>query len=348
MADTSEEKSQPATDKKLREARTKGQVAKSQDLVSAMVILLCTLCIAVLVARAQAQITALVDLVATLYIEPFASVWPRVIDLAEQIILDLTLPVVAVTVGAVILTNLMTMKGVVFAVEPIKPDFKRINPAEGFKRLFALRNFVECIKGLVKVSLLGLAFYVVGRQALQALMEASRCGAECIESTFFAVLKPLVFTVLAAFLLLGAVDVLMQRWLFGRDMKMTRSEQKRERKETDGDPLIKRERRRQRQEMQAFATQLGLGRASLMVGDGSGWLVGLRYVRGETPVPVVVYRVDQTQARQSLLDATALGIAIAADQALAADIARRAVAGDPIPDHCFQAVADLLVAARLI
>ncbi|MEE4080994.1 EscU/YscU/HrcU family type III secretion system export apparatus switch protein [Pseudomonas viridiflava] len=348
MADTSEEKSQPATDKKLRDARKKGQVAKSQDLVSGVVILLCTLCIAVLLPRARAQVEALIDLTANIYIEPFADVWPRLLDHAEQIVLGITLPVVAVTVAAVILTNIVTMRGVVFSVEPVKPDIKRIHPGEGFKRIFAMRNLIEFFKGLVKVLLLALAFYIVGRQALQALMESSRCGAGCIESTFYLVLKPLVFTVLAAFLLVGAVDVLMQRWLFGRDMKMSRSEQKRERKDVDGDPLIKRERQRQRREMQALATKLGLGRASLMIGIGGNWVVGVRYVRGETPVPVVVCRGSPEESVQLLAQAAPLGIAVWADAGLAEQIAKRSVAGDPVPENTFQAVADALVAHRLI
>ncbi|MDY0934682.1 EscU/YscU/HrcU family type III secretion system export apparatus switch protein [Pseudomonas viridiflava] len=348
MADTSEEKSQPATDKKLRDARKKGQVAKSQDLVSGVVILLCTLCIAVLLPRARAQVEALIDLTANIYIEPFADVWPRLLDHAEQIVLGITLPVVAVTVSAVILTNIVTMRGVVFSVEPVKPDIKRIHPGEGFKRIFAMRNLIEFLKGLVKVMLLALAFYIVGRQALQALMESSRCGAGCIESTFYLVLKPLVFTVLAAFLLVGAVDVLMQRWLFGRDMKMSRSEQKRERKDVDGDPLIKRERQRQRREMQALATKLGLGRASLMIGIGGNWVVGVRYVRGETPVPVVVCRGSPEESVQLLAQAAPLGIAVWADAGLAEQIAKRSVAGDPVPENTFQAVADALVAHRLI
>lgn len=348
MGDSSEEKSQPATDKKLRDARQKGQVAKSQDLVSGMVILFCTLCISILLPRAQAQVAALLDMVALLYIEPFHSVWPRVLDTAEQLVLTITLPVVSVTVGVVIVTNIVSMRGVVFSVEPIKPDFKRINPAEGFKRIFSMRSFVEFLKGLVKLVMLALAFYVVGRHALQALMESSRCGAGCIESTFYLVLKPLMLTVLAAFLLVGCVDVLMQRWLFGRDMKMTRSEQKRERKDVDGDPLIKSERQRQRREMQALATKLGLGRASLMIGTGGGWVVGVRYVRGETPVPVVVCRAEPHDSSAMLAEAATLGIAHGMNPKLGEDIAKRAVPGEPVPDSTFQAVADLLVAARLI
>ena len=96
-------------------------------------------------------------------------------------------------------SGIITMRGFVFSTDPIKPEFKRINPAEGMKKIFALRNLVEFIKGLIKV--LAIAFYVVGKHALQALME----------STFFLVLKPLVFTVLCAFILVGGVDVMMQR-----------------------------------------------------------------------------------------------------------------------------------------
>ena len=348
MGETSEEKSQPATDKKLREARKKGQVAKSQDLVSGMVILACTLCISVIVPKAQAQITALIDLTAQIYIEPFAKVLPRLLDTAQQLLISLTLPVMAVTLTTVILTNLVSMRGFVFSTEPIKPDFKHINPAEGFKRIFSMRSFIEFLKGLVKVHLLAVAFYVIGRHSLQALMEASRCGAECIESTFFLILKPLVFTVLAAFLLVGAVDVLMQRWLFGREMKMTLSEQKRERKDTNGDPAIKAELRRQRQEMQALATKLGVGRASLMIGVAGGWVIGVRYVRGETPVPVVVSKASAEEGAAMLVQASEWGIAQVRAPSLAEKIAKRAVIGDPVPDTTFQAVADALVAARLI
>jgi type III secretion protein U len=348
MGDTSEEKNQPATEKKLREARKKGQVAKSQDLVSGMVILACTICMALIIPKAHAQVTALIDLTTQIYIDPFAKVYPRLLDAAQQLLISLTLPVMTATLVTVILTNLVSMRGFVFSTDPIKPEFKRINPAEGFKRIFSMRSFIEFLKGLVKVHLLTVAFYVIGRHSLQALMEASRCGAGCIQSTFLLILKPLMFTVLAAFLLVGGVDVMMQRWLFGREMKMTLSEQKRERKDTNGDPAMKRELQRQRQEMQALATKLGVGRASLMIGTAGGWVIGVRYVRGETPVPVVVSKALAEEGAQMLEQAIELGIAQAGDPSLAARIAKRAVIGDPIPDTTFQAVADALVAARMI
>src|SRR3990167_9432776 len=106
---SSEEKSQPASDKKLQEARKKGQLSKSQDMVSAMVLLACTLSIAYLAAGTEAQLRALLDMVAGIYAEPFATVWPRVIDTAEHILLASALPILAITVCCVVLTNIITM-----------------------------------------------------------------------------------------------------------------------------------------------------------------------------------------------------------------------------------------------
>jgi len=349
MNSGSEEKTLPASDKKLREARKKGQVAKSQDLVSAVVLLGCTLAVVALFARAKAEVIALLDLVATLYHEPFAQVWPRVLDSAERLVLHTAWPVLAITVVGVILTHLLTMQGLLFSAEPLKPQFERIDPVKGFTRIFSLRNVMEFLKGLVKIAVLAAAFWVIGRIMLQALLESSRCGSGCIEGVFLLMLKPLLITVLATFLVVGIVDVLIQRWLFKREMRMTRSEQKRERKDSDGDPLIRRERDRQRRETSTLGQRrVGLQHASLMLGSVDGWVVGVRYVRGETPVPLLVSRAEPGTGAALLAQAQALGLPCHAAAELAQRIATRARPGEPIPNQTFQAVADALVAARLI
>ncbi|WP_462383560.1 EscU/YscU/HrcU family type III secretion system export apparatus switch protein [Pseudomonas sp. Marseille-QA0892] len=348
MSDKSEEKSQPASEKKLREARQKGQLSKSQDMVTAMVMLVCTLCVTWLVADIEGRVRQFLFLVGRIYVEPFASVWPRLQAEATGLLLASTVPILVATVATVILTNIVTMRGMVFTGEPIKPDPKRIDPVAGFKRMFSMRSITEFLKSLFKVSLVAVAFVLVYRTGLQALMESSRCGAPCIYSSFTALLTPLVITALIAFLLVGGLDVLVQRWLFQREMKMTKSETKREHKDTEGDPLIKRERRKLRQEMQHSTAKVGLDHANLVIGQAGGWAVGLRYVRGQTPVPVVVCRAAPDQSAALLERATSLGLPQSQDAALAQGIAQRAPAGSPLPDRYFQQVADILVAARLI
>lgn len=346
---SSEEKSLAPSDKKLRDARKKGQVSKSQDMVSAIALLGCTLTVAFMLPVADAQIRGLLDLSAQLYVEPFASAWPRLLDAAERLLLTLALPILGVTVGCVVLTNIVTMRGMVFSGEQIKPNFKHINPVEGFKRIFSMRSLIECLKSVIKVTALSVALYVIGRAGLQALMDSARCGTGCMESVFYLLLIPLLATVLITYLLLGGLDLLLQNWLFRREMRMTKTEQKREHKDIDGDPLIKRERQRLMREMQALTSRrTGLSNASLLIGSEDGWLVAVRYIRGETPVPVVVCSAASDGAGELLAQAAPLQLPRVANAALAEQIGKRTVPGEPIPAHTFQAVADALVAARLL
>lgn len=348
MSDKSEEKSQPASDKKLRDARQKGQLSKSQDLVTGMVMLVCTLCVVVLIDGIHARVQQFLATVARVYVEPFATVWPRVQSEAFSLLIAATLPILVATVATVIVTNVAAMRGMVFTAEPIKPDVQHINPVAGFKRLFSMRSITEFLKTLFKLLVVAVALVIVYRLGLQALMESSRCGAACVYSSFLSLLTPLVVTALIAFLVVGAVDLLIQRWLFSREMRMTKSEQKREHKDMEGDPLIKRERRRLRQDFQTPGARLGLEQATLIVGQAGGWLVGLRYVRGQTPVPVVVFRAAPEQSSAVLARAAQLGLPLATDSELAEAIGKRTPPGVPVPDRYFQRVADLLVSARLI
>ncbi|MFM9271929.1 EscU/YscU/HrcU family type III secretion system export apparatus switch protein [Halomonas elongata] len=118
-------------------------------------------------------------------------------------------------------------------------------------------------------------------------MESSRCGFDCVQGTFLELLQPLVITALIAFLLVGIFNVRLQRWLFERDQHMTQTEQKRERKDQEGDPTMNQERRKQRREMHELNAKIGVQHSLMMIGTAGGWLVGIRYVRGETPVPLV-------------------------------------------------------------
>ncbi|MBY5378389.1 EscU/YscU/HrcU family type III secretion system export apparatus switch protein (plasmid) [Rhizobium leguminosarum] len=349
MSETSEEKSLPASDKKMRDARQKGQVAKSQDLVAGIVIFASITYLVFALAGAQTRIEQLIDLVARrVHTDPFAELWPLMLTLAGDILTRLSVPLLAVTVAAIVLTNLMVMRGFVFSVTPITPNFENISPVSGAKRIFSMRGVVEFLKALFKVAVLAIAFVMIFRTGLQALMLSSTCGAPCISNTFTALLQPLIVTATIAFIIVGLIDVMVQNWLFQRDMKMTKSEQKRERRDAEGDPAILQQRRKDRREMQAYATKTGLTNASLLVGTPDGWTVGIRYVRGETPVPMIVCRASPSQSRATITEALLIDIPVIRDGVLASSIARAVRAGEPVPETMFQRVADVLVAVKVI
>ena len=348
MDESSEEKSLPATAKKLRDARKKGQVAKSHDIAAAVAVGVSIFYIHFIAPRVEVYARELIDVTARIYGESFAELWPHIVELGLRILTVTTLPLVLSVCIVVCLASLAAMQGPVFSLDPIKPNFDQINPAQGFKRIFSMKSVVEFIKAALKVTALTIAIVVVFRVSLQPLLESPRCGSACVYDTFFSMLKPLAITMLVAFVVVGIIDIGLQRWLFLREMRMTKTEFKREMKDLEGDPLIKRERTRQLREMGSRMVKVGLRNATLLLGRPGGFAVGLRFVRGETQVPIIVCKGGPDQAKVLITEANLLGIPIVEEPQLAHALSTKCAVGDPLPDIMFQPVADILVAARLV
>lgn len=275
----------------------------------------------------------------------FSEVFYRLSAISVDVLLSATLPLLAITVITAAMTNVAVMKGFIFSVQPLVPNFERINPISGLTRLFGMKAAVELLKAVFKIVALATAFILVFRSGLQPLFQSPSCGSQCTTQAFWAMIKPMAVTVILAFLALGLADVLVQRWLFMRDMRMTKTEAKRERKDMDGDPQIRRERAALRKAM--AATKTGLKNAQIVITAGSDLAVGIRYVRGETSVPVSACRSYSQAAREAVAEANRLGIDVFEDALLARSLERVGV-GAPVPERTFQQVAGYLVKANAI
>lgn len=336
-----EEKSLPATERKLEEGRKKGQVPQSRDLrIGATTAAI----IGYLIMSWQSirdQITELVDIIAAASTSPFAEVWQRCLTITQDLLIDTTLPLVLIACTAVILSGVAGTFGPVFAFETIKPNFEHINPVTGFKRIFSIKNLVEFLKSVVKVIALIVTLWLVVRTFIEPLFQAPICGDTCLAPVFLMVLKALAIAGALAFLVIGALDLLMQRRLFLHDMRMTKTELKRERKDLDGDPFIRRERRRLQNEM-ADAPRLGIAHASLIISLGGERMVGIRFNRRDAPVPSIVCRGTGERGAALLAEARRLGLPIEVDAALITALERQAP-GDRINRAHYEPVAALLV-----
>jgi type III secretion protein U len=345
--DTTEERSLPATSKKLRDGRKKGQVERSHDLVAAVAVAASVLYVYFIAPRVEIYGRELIDVAARIYREPFVELWPHVVELALRVLVITILPMVLIVFIVVVIASFVVMRGPVFSFDPIKPNFDHINPAKGFERIFSAKSVVEFGKAVFKVVVLTVAIVVVFRAGIQPLFESPRCGSACVYDAFLSMLKPILIATLIAFVVIGIIDVALQRWLFLRDMRMTKTEFKREMKDIEGDPLIKRERQRQTREIANRMVKVGLRNASLLIGRSDGFAVGLRFVRGETPVPTIVCKAAPGDARVLVTEAVLLGIPVVEEPQLARTLSEGCAVGDPLPDAAFQPVADILVAARL-
>lgn len=341
-----EQKSLPASNKKLRDARRKGRVSSSRDLISGFGLLAMLIYLLIVWPTIRDRILTLLDLVARLSLESFDVAWPMAVGVTFQLVWLTIAPAVAVLVFVSVVTGMVGTFGPVFSFDPVKPNFEHINPATGLKRLFSLRNVTEFAKSVFKVLLLAGVLFLVLRYWLQAMFHAPNCGEACVVPLLIAAAKPILAVTALAFIVMGFSDIALQRWLFLREMRMTRSEMKRERKDMEGDPLILSARKRERQ-IQGQSPRLGLASANLMIA-GEGHIAGLRYDRKKVPVPMVVFKSSGNTV-DAVRDAAAkLDIPVMEDAALAMALASQHRQGDPLHPRHFPTVARMLVAQNLV
>jgi type III secretion protein U len=329
--DTTEEKDLPPSAKKLKDARRKGQVAHSRDMVGAVITTtaFCYLLIRCvpLFATLSDSLRMLPELLDRPFPEAVAVLWGRIgADLALAVG-----PFIALLAIAAIVTNVVVHGGVLVAVDPILPKFERLDPVAGFKRMFALKTSIELIKSLVKVGALLTLTYVILIRSLQTLVEIPICGLRCAPTIIGRLVQPLVLTSIGVFLVVGALDIGIQRWLFRREMRMTRSEQKRERKEQQGDPMIKRQHRH------GGVAKAGLRNATFVI-CSADVVLALRFAKPDAQVPVLVARGADDGARQLLDEARALNLPVVFDANATALLARRLTVGRMITQDMFQPV----------
>ena len=189
---------------------------------------------------------------------------------------------------------------------------ERLDPIAGFGRLFSLRNLTDLIKSVLKVILIGSVAGATIAFSLQDLVEQPSCGLLCAAPTLRGLLRPLLVAACGFFVVLGAFDIGLQRWLFAREMRMTKTEQKRERKEINGDPLIKSQHRQEQRAAARLAVRTGLRNATFVV-RSADLVLAFRYTAPDALVPVLVARAMADGAPVMLDEARAARLPIVLD-----------------------------------
>lgn len=345
--ETSEEKSLPPSERKLRKARKKGQIAKSGDVVSAALILFLTLYLMLAWRSILEQFARMFDVAGRAAMRGGMESSQGAINETVDAMSAIVVPLYCVSALAIVIGAITSNKGVIFSFHPIKPDLNRVHPVQGFKRIFSVRNFVEFIKAAIKSLLLIGALGISAWYGLGAVMRIPYCGAECAGEALIAVAMPLIILALLLFLFAALIDTNVQKWLFTRDMKMTHSEYKRELKEQYGDPQVRGERSRMRREAVTGVTGsassiLKSRNPTLLICAGTEIAVALRYVQGETAAPVVVGKGTGQRANDLIELAISNRVTIEHEPELAQDLLRRVKMDSFIPEALFRPVARIL------
>jgi flagellar biosynthetic protein FlhB len=344
MAEGQEQnRSEEATPFKLRRAREKGQVARGMDLGF----------VAGLAALAGFAIVAgdrLVASLAQLMRQALAASGAGARDPQEAAALagSLYWPAVrplfllgGTLVVIVLFLEILQLRGLFFSAHPLKPDFSRLNPAKGFKRIFSMRMLKEAVKNVVKLAAYS-TVTVLLVWSLVATPGRAQDGAEGLAAAMGGGAMRLLLTFILVALFFAAIDQIIVRREFNKQMRMSRREVTRESKDREGDPRIKQKRKQLHAEFAKQGKSLGaLPGSDLLVVNPQHFAVALAYDPARMAAPTVTAKARNNYALAMKREAFRLGIPIFEDRPLARSLYDRGETGREVGSGDYHAVAAL-------
>lgn len=345
MSSSTGEKTEQPTEKRLQDAKKKGQVAKSQDLTGA-VLLIGAVGTIWLVGHFMADM--LLSLVRDHLSSAVAFKGSFTLEMASSALTKGVLemfwvlaPLFIVVVVFAFLTNYLQI-GSVFSTESISPKFEKLNPVEGFKQKFLkARAYVEFTKTLIKLIITAVVAGYVMWESREDIVRLIGKNPDVAAPFTLGLVIEIGLKIGLAFLVLGALDFLLQKLLHRRDLRMTKKELKDEYKETEGDPLIKAQRRSLHREILAQSLAAAVRDADVVLANPTHLAVALKYERGSSGAPIVTAKGADLMANQIRLIAAESGVPIKRDVPLARALYQLEVE-DEIPEELYEAVAAVL------
>jgi flagellar biosynthetic protein FlhB len=347
MADTEQDKSEQPTPYKLERSRKKGIVARGMDLsfLTGLAALFLYAWMGGGLLGRTAERAAHDALVAgTELTDSNASLLSAMGFVFAPMLRPMLL--LFFTIFLVVLVFEVIQTGVVFSTEPLKPDFSRLNPANGLKRVFSLRLLIETFKNILKFCVYSTIAFLVIRGVLQSDIRSVVDGRGLLDTLRTAGLRLLSLVLLAAVLFM-ILDQIISRGQFLKKMRMNRRELRQEAREREGEPRLKQKRKQLHREFaKASQSMRGLKKADVLVTNPQHIALALQYQPGLSTAPMVV-SVGINQFAQRLKRMAFLyGIPIVENKALARELYAKSALNRPIPENCYKPVADIYNSIR--
>jgi flagellar biosynthesis protein FlhB len=345
MAEQEQNRSEAATPYKIQEAKKRGSVAKSMEVSS---------------------LTAIVAFLAVLYFwgahmgQRQLGLNQRLLSQAHQVDFELshimawlngalteTLYMLAplfilIAILAIFVSIVQT--GPVFTLFPLKPDFDRINPVAGFKRMFSLKLVVETLKSIIKLMLFGSILYFAIKRILPDLVRLMQIDPANYGRFISAQIASIIFKLACAIAFIAILDFMYTRWDYANKLKMSRREIKEEVKRRDGDPRVRaRIRELQRETLKRSKALSKVKDADVLITNPTHLAVAIKYVRGEMHAPEVVAKGAGELAGLMKDIARKRRIPVVENKRLARALFRQVDFDGPVPEKLYPDVARLLV-----
>lgn len=334
-------KTEKPTPHRIKEAREKGQVARSVEINSVVVLLAGLLTIRY---AGPYMVDSLRDLTVFFYQNMNTSLGTENIYTYGIFLMGRTFLLLAPVLGVILLVGLLVnylQVGVIFTLKPLVPTFNKINPVSGFQRLFSRRSMVEFVKSVLKLLIIGWIAFAGVKAALPKLVPAMDMqGTEAlglIGSLALSILTKVIFVLVV----LAILDYLYQKWDYEDNLRMSKQEIRDEFRQAEGDPMIKARIRQIQREMARRRMFDAVPRADVVVTNPTHVAVALEYKDG-MQAPVVLAKGERVVAERIREMAIKNGIPIVQNPPLARALLKSCPVGAPISPDLFEAVAEVL------
>lgn len=341
MAADAEERTEVPTPKRRREARQKGQVARSQDLPAAVLMLSAFTALWFVGPALWQSLAAIL----TAALAPDApQKLDNILPLAGAIGVELVkrLGVFLLIVFVATLISLYAQVGWMFTFQPLIPSLSKINPLNGLKRLFSVRSLMRAAISFGKLLLVGAVAYVTLAGSAAAIIYSASLGFHGIIQVGAALTLDLGFRLGVAMMILALLDVVWQRYRHEKDLRMTKEEVRDELRSMEGDPFIKRRRRQVQMQLAAQRLQKDVPTASVVVTNPTHVSVAIRYDAETMAAPKVVAKGADYLALRIRQIAREHGIPIVERKPLARALYESVEPGEFIPEQFYRALAEIL------
>lgn len=339
----SQEKTEKATPKKRRETREKGQVAKSNDVNTAFILLLVFLSFSFLGSITVEKIMDLLRFTFQEYMH-LELTMNNVDRLFKEFALEsamIVAPIMGIALLASMFSNYVQV-GFLVSTEAIKFNLSRIDPIKGAKRIFSLRAIVEFLKSLLKIILVGAVVFTILWGNLDEILKLSLYTVN--ESAAFVGKTTLTMglAVAALLLFLSIFDYMYQRYEHEKNIRMSKQEVKDEYKKTEGDPLIKSKIKEKQRQMAMSRMMAEVPKADVVITNPTHYAVALKYDENQMDAPVVVAKGVDYIALKIINIAKNNDVVTVENRPLARALYAQADIGEMVPEDLFKAVAEVL------
>lgn len=338
------EKTEQPTAKRIRDARKKGQVFRSQDITQAILFLAAA---GILVGGGGLIADELRKLLGEFLnpellrrsFEP-ATLVDRFGDAFVRLLL-ITSPMMIGLCAVAAATVFLQVKPL-FSTEVVQPKFEKLNPIDGFKNIFfKSKTYIELLKNLLKLTaVLALAYFVI-RGDLRDVVLTSRMSVEDTGALATRMVASFLLKGGVVFLLIGAADFLLQKKLYLKELMMSKEEVKQEHKQEEGDPHIKGMRRHMQEEMAMSGATVNVPKASVVVVNPTHLAVALRYDEDSMSAPEVVAKGREELAAKIRELAEQHQVPVLRNVPLARSLYAVEL-GREVPEDLYEAVAEVL------